>query len=392
MIYFTTPGKLDEKALKTFGLSSKDESQIGRFGTGLKYSIAIILRLGGTLKIISGDKTITFEAYDDEFRGKPYQGVNMVIGEEKIQLPFTLNLGRDWPNWTAYRELYANTLDEGGTVDFSTETIPCPENSTQFIVDCAALFKVHFEFDLYFISPDETPLAEAGRIDIYPGKTNKVYYQGIAVYTSEQTMHYRYNIKEPLILTEDRTARHSYYVTDIIRKNLTQLVDEEVAKNVFSTKADFETTLEYRVPHGKEDRVTSVLGFESKYGDAFAENIRYFCEKVRHQNLEGITIYGSGEDVQFAEEQINLANAISPLRSLNVDLSGTSFAISDNQSMKADVEVKDYKIIIIKKSIMTDARKVLTAVFNGYFGQVNPAIGPIKLMEYALVKQRNEGK
>ena len=51
-LIFYTPTTLDEAFIFTMGASvKKSNNPIGFFGTGLKYAIAVTLRLGGSIKI-----------------------------------------------------------------------------------------------------------------------------------------------------------------------------------------------------------------------------------------------------------------------------------------------------------------------------------------------------
>jgi hypothetical protein len=69
-ISFSNPGEIDMTAISVMGLSAKEsDSAIGRFGTGLKYAVAITLRLGGQITIWSGLNHYTFEAKHIKFRG-----------------------------------------------------------------------------------------------------------------------------------------------------------------------------------------------------------------------------------------------------------------------------------------------------------------------------------
>lgn len=51
-LYFLNNGEFDVSAMLTFGVSAKEsDNPIGQFGTGFKYAIAIILRLGGSISV-----------------------------------------------------------------------------------------------------------------------------------------------------------------------------------------------------------------------------------------------------------------------------------------------------------------------------------------------------
>ena len=57
-VIFENPGVLDERTLFTMGINVKENPDaIGTFGTGLKYALSIILRMGGRIIIQPGDGT-----------------------------------------------------------------------------------------------------------------------------------------------------------------------------------------------------------------------------------------------------------------------------------------------------------------------------------------------
>ena len=94
MIVFENKGELDIRAIKTFGVNSKDNpaSAIGYFGTGLKYALAILLRAKHVVTIITGGKKYTFGVVTSKIRNYSFDIVTM-NGEE---LGFTTELGKDW--------------------------------------------------------------------------------------------------------------------------------------------------------------------------------------------------------------------------------------------------------------------------------------------------------
>lgn len=111
-------GEIDVNALRLLGASTKDETQIGYFGTGLKYAVASALRLGVKLKVFSGETEIKITARKTKLREVEFQEI-YVNGKST---GLTTQLGKDWQPWYILRELYCNALDE-------------PEAMTQFTSD-----------------------------------------------------------------------------------------------------------------------------------------------------------------------------------------------------------------------------------------------------------------
>ena len=67
-ILIQNPGELPIWGMRLLGLSNKNEDQIGKFGTGLKESIALLARMGQFPIIFSGTNRIDFsiQEFDDD--------------------------------------------------------------------------------------------------------------------------------------------------------------------------------------------------------------------------------------------------------------------------------------------------------------------------------------
>jgi hypothetical protein len=104
-LYFHNPGKLDIRGAFIIGLSAKDNnSAIGKFGSGLKYAIASILRWKGNISIQSGAEVYTFGLKNISFRGKGHELIIMTHpnGFEQ-ELSFTTHYGQHWEPWQIFR-------------------------------------------------------------------------------------------------------------------------------------------------------------------------------------------------------------------------------------------------------------------------------------------------
>ena len=93
MISFQNLGLIDIRGITTFGVCVKEtKTPIGYFGTGLKYAIAIALRHGCKVSMWSGNTEHKFKVKKRKMRGQPIEVVFM----GKIELPFTVELGKNW--------------------------------------------------------------------------------------------------------------------------------------------------------------------------------------------------------------------------------------------------------------------------------------------------------
>jgi len=243
MICFTNPGEIDPRLIQLMGANVKPnkKSPIGYFGTGLKYAIAVMLRHNCRLQIFSGTTEINFSAKPTVLRDKEFQVVWMHTRAGDVALPFTLELGKNWELWMAYRELYCNAIDEGGDViERGAERAPAPGRTVINTVGLESIHKNRHEFILA-----STPLAEQDEVDIHPGEDGALFYKGIKVGTLQGAI-YRYNIKAPLELTEDRTYASEYSVKMLVAKTLFQCENREVIANaLLAPKNSFEHLLDF---------------------------------------------------------------------------------------------------------------------------------------------------
>lgn len=357
MLTFTTPGSLDPRAFSTFGLSSKtDSDKIGRFGTGLKYAISLVLNAGGQFHISTKNEVLTFTAKAIDFRGTESHVVH-VNGEP---LPFTTHLGSSWELWMAYRELYSNTLDEGGSVDFtSDETPPQPTGTDQTIISISlpSLYVVHFEKDLYFIDQDETPLHTDSLVEIYPGKTKSLYYKNIAVYTlpGDESYSYRYNLLTYNELTEDRTLKHASNGEYDIAHMLARCSNETVLKTCLDIhKSPVESAFEYR---DWWDMSAAFSGVVDKLDIKCGAGATFFAMRKKMLDASQATIYGEGET------PASIQTALAHLRALGVDLSEIRLAVAPAGAMRADWERK-VGVIFLNPKIIPDTQRTLYAVMS----------------------------
>lgn len=240
MIIFSNPGEIDPRLITTLGVNVKQgDSPIGFFGTGLKYAIAVALRHGQAIEIWSGDKRFAFSEEKHEIRGKTFGIVHM----NEQALGFTTELGKKWELWMAYRELYCNALDEGGSVCEAARTEP-KAGQTLVLVSGDAFSAVHRKRDWLLQS---RPLAEGATMDIHAGPTSAVFYHDIQVGTLQRQARYAYNLKSPLSLTEDRTARSVWDVNYAIVRGLMEECQDEyiIRKAICAPEATFEGALDF---------------------------------------------------------------------------------------------------------------------------------------------------
>ena len=218
-VIFQTPGLIDLNTVRFMGVSVKEnDSPIGYFGTGLKYAIAVALREGQKITLYRGREPYMFTARETVIRGRAFPTIYM--NEEPLGI--TAELGKNWKLWMAFRELWSNTKDEGGSV----HKMATPEDGlTTIVVEGGAFARVSSEREKYVQESASGELIESSRdLEVWRKDTqrtvslfspidgiatnampdNYAFYRGIRAWESHKAFLYRYNIMQSMVLSEDR--------------------------------------------------------------------------------------------------------------------------------------------------------------------------------------------
>lgn len=246
MIVFTNPGEIDIRSISTFGVSVKEGSNpIGFFGTGLKYAIAVLLRTGHRVTVMSGETVVNFAIAPQEVRGQSFDFVTMAIGDgEPVAIGFTTELGKQWELWMAYREIACNCKDEGGTSSYESYMVDPKAGHTQIIVQ-GDEFEGVFANSHRFILEDEV-LFKSGSLEVRNRPSNHFFYRGVRVSELRAKSLYTYNELSKIELTEDRTVKSSWEMIHRIVAGVLASTDKQFLRNVV-TAADntFEGSLDF---------------------------------------------------------------------------------------------------------------------------------------------------
>lgn len=234
MILFKNKGEINLDAITTFGVHVKEnENPIGYFGTGLKYAIAVLLREGHEITICAGEETFEFGSVRKEIRGKEFEVVTM----NDRQLGFTMDLGKNWEVWQAYRELYCNTLDENGTVKSTKINVILPERgTTKIYVKGPKIEECHKDRDKIILARDEKKLvAEGQTANAYKGRSTSIFYRGIRVHDLLLTeTKFSYDVTRHVDLTEDRTLKWKHQAEFAIMDLVLRSEDPDFIREVLS--------------------------------------------------------------------------------------------------------------------------------------------------------------
>jgi hypothetical protein len=237
-VSFRNRGLIDLRAVRTFGVSAKEcANPIGFFGTGLKYAIAICLRLNCTVTLWRGTERYDFATRDASVRNANFRVITM----NDEELAFTTDLGKTWEPWQAFRELYCNTVDEGGEC-IEGEASPLPDHTT--IVVTGAPFHAAWR-DRDRIVLRAIPRWRTERVEIHDAPGMCAYYRGIRVANLQKPAALTYNVLSNLELTEDRTLKESWRFQSAVRDAILESDDEQlIARFLTAPDRSFEADLD----------------------------------------------------------------------------------------------------------------------------------------------------
>lgn len=328
-ILFINQGELDIRLVTLMGANVKPsatpDGSIGRFGTGLKYSIATWLRNKCEVTIWSGVKRYDFEQEEEVIRGETFHRVVMI--ENRVvrhSLGFTTSLGKHWLPWMAYREMWSNAKDEGGERFAVAAEGGGEAGATVIFVRGEAALQAHASrSEWLFDGCNRHLLYQSNLLDIAEGTSRAVYYQGIKVYDipDGKHSHYTYNLKGKLTLTEDRTAEQWNVLTVLGGKIIkADSISEEILTTLFlPSKSSFENDIPWN----------GWLAYGEDYCPAFRRAVEQIYLTHKAEMQQGARI--CGENWFASKEYIVLPPT--PLRTAMIEravrfLSSMEFSIT----------------------------------------------------------------
>lgn len=270
-IAFRTPTLIPMKAFTTFGVNAKPNSEnpIGYFGTGLKYAVAVTLRLGGKISLWLGNDEYVFFTRDLDFRGSEFTEIRMkrrrgLTTFMNTAMPYTTLLGRDWEPWMVVRELESNTRDEGGSsLQLDDEnpsemswlnTFNGKRGESYIIIDCPVIEAAYEEMDSIFMPEDLELITLNDNVEVYNAESDYIFFRGMRIVKTNHRCMFTYNFLADVELTEDRTAKHYHEVKRRIRnalvsseepKIINSIVNLEPIKSEYDTNGYYEQYLDW---------------------------------------------------------------------------------------------------------------------------------------------------
>lgn len=346
-IYFSNSGNIELDTIRTMGVSVKDnDNPIGYFGTGIKYAIATLLRTGHIVSLRTNGETIQFRTREKEIRGKTF---NMIYMDDE-QLGFTTDLGRDWEVWQAYRELYSNCIDEGGTISGVLV-----DNDTIFTVEGPDIANVHAERAKIFLHGDPWLIGDG--IEVHRGKSEYLYYRGVRVHKLPKVSRFTYNFTCAMKLTEDRTLASPYDANYKLNTRLPMMTDIEFCTKVIDPKYDvYEKHLNFSEAYDPSEEFLDAL--EPHVNNmTMSENNRNLVRKKR--KVEEFAYFSPRyEDLTMIQEACDL------LKHLNVKINPSELIYVEHLGPSVIAMAKDGKMYLTRQALANGKDFVAITIYE----------------------------
>ncbi len=276
-ICFYNDGLLDLRFITLFGASKKvGNSPIGYFGTGLKYAIAVLLREGQKVSLYRGGDIHVFGTVNENIRGAQFRTVTM----DDQPIGFTTELGKNWKTWMAFRELYANAIDEGGSV--REKQTPKPRQGMTIIVVDGQKIEEQFAQRDTIILPRKTPLERGKNLDRYSGASHHTYYRGVRICKAKHSL-YTWSIRSGCELTEDRTFKYSWEASNQVARHILGSHDKNLIQQCITAEISiYEGALDYDCyhPEGPSAEFLEVAQEVASHGKPLSTSAKHVAEKA----------------------------------------------------------------------------------------------------------------
>lgn len=238
-IKIVNDGEIDTNAFLLIGASTKrdDQSKIGFFGSGLKYSLAVLLRNQINFRVFSGVKEIKVTTRKKSFRDQTFNQI--FINGRGTSL--TSEMGIDWKAWFPIREVYCNALDESGAgISLVDEVVPEFDKTTFFIERCSVIDEILVNWNDYFSEKRTDVILKSQDMNVYCGTDKKyiIYRRGVQCHEEDRASLFHYDIKN-IDINESRTLKHSIDAYWKVAELLAKCATKEMIRAIYDNKDDY---------------------------------------------------------------------------------------------------------------------------------------------------------
>jgi hypothetical protein len=387
-------GEIDSNALILMGGSTKrdNKSTIGFYGSGNKYSIALLLKKNIKFKIFSGEKEIGITTEKVGFRDKSFEKI-LIDGKETS---LTTDMGPQWDTWMVVREFVSNSIDEGDyNIVATTSHIHALSGYTRIYIEhTPEIEEVISNWDQYFAFDRIDALVDNENGKIYPNiaAANKciLYRKGIRCWNESSSLyHYdlpTFSINESRVLDSQYTARLE--LTRFVVQNATKQVAETIMRNAFKDTHYQETSFPYHDACWRGDKLSK--GWREAIGDRIIVNGDvggFYMDKIQRRShylvskelakkikldFPDVEVYGIGEDgevfIEVVEEltpkmKYQLKKAMGALEEMkyNVEYPINICKFSDSAILG---KAKDHNIYLAVGLFDTGVREIVLTIME----------------------------
>lgn len=256
----------------------------------------------------------------------------------------------------AFRELYANALDEGGDVSRTEAVQDACGDETVISVGLDAFEAIFFSMEEHFIGHHESPIWKSKGIEVYAGRSVFVFYRGVAVMKLKEPAAFRYNLLGYVDLTEDRTAKYDWQVRSRIAEATAQTDHDAVAKGAADFRHPFEATLDFSVCSASE----AFLGACVALGANCNPTAMALVRAQLPADANGVTVFS--QDAPGGEA---LMVALRQLRACGADLSKCKFVLAAGVNFYGHYEVRG-DAVFLNESIFGRQDAMTLACLKGF--------------------------
>lgn len=334
-ILIQNDGEIESNSFELIGASTKrgEAGKIGFFGSGLKYSIAYMMRNGIDFKIFSGESEMKFTTIREQLKGKEFDRI-CINGK---QSSYTVTMGPTWTeDWFILREIYCNALDESNCQMIrETENVNPVVGKTRifieltdklkqvinnwdqyFSIDREPLFVSHNIYTSFLGQSDDINNERRQSVTVYGKTSGVIYRRGINIYKNDRYL-FDYAVDHADI-NEDRTAKNINAMTYVVTNLLASFNNEHYVKSVLRTGSQDISCYEYSsILHTKpepgsfhldwvafsEDHLLVVKEISGKFSDEIARSTRevfyvpaYFARELKRE-IPAVSILGMGKSI-----------------------------------------------------------------------------------------------
>lgn len=404
-ILIQNDGEIETNSFELIGASTKrgEAGKIGFFGSGLKYSIAYMMRNGIDFKVFSGEKELVFSTMPETLKDKTFDRI-CINGKPTS---YTVTMGPTWKeDWFVLREIYCNALDEGTCqLIKSTENVSPSVGKTRIYIELTEpLQQVINNWDKYF-SDERTPLFVTPKVytsnlgnedgsknirnqevSVYSKKYGVIYRRGINVHENGRML-YDYEF-EYVNINEDRTAKSPGFLDYCFLDIAGQLVNEDWVKSVLRSAQDDKLPVEYsslgggRPDNGfsekwvqfSKDHLLVPKESSGKFSDEIQRSKKevflapsYFLGNMKKQIPE-VSVLGMGRAIgdNFFTEidktpkmEYLLKEVLQSLKQMNYEVPYDIYAAHfDDDTILGQADTKTKKIYIAKQTFDMGRREI----------------------------------